>query len=174
MALICALALHSCQKSEAETAAEAAATRISSWVQAQLSANEDYSAVYNEGVVRLILAPGSGEELAAGGSVTLSYAGYNFTNGTISSSTLFATNISSVASDASWSLTGVESFEPVTIDTSDKSLLRGLRLGLEGVQAGEDCYILFTGQDGYGKSGYGTIPANAALAYRIQVETVQN
>ena len=97
----------SCEKSEEETAAETASKRIATWVESQLSSNEDYTAVYNEGVVRLIVAPGSGEALSEGGTAMISYAGYNFSGGSISSSALFATNISSVASAASWSLTGV-------------------------------------------------------------------
>ncbi len=171
---LAAVSWASCEKSEEETAAETSAGRISSWVESQLASNEDYTAVYNGGVVRLIIAPGSGEALAEGGSLTMSYAGYNFTSGSISASNLFATNISSIASAASWSLTGVESFEPVSVSLDDDSLLKGLRLGLVGVQAGEDCYILFTGQDGFGKQGYGTIPANTALAFRIQVESIEN
>jgi len=165
-ALLCA-----CEKSEAETAAEAAAETIADWVEDQLEDNAGYVATYNGGVVRLTTVTGSGDALESGGSVNIFYAGYNFTKGSMSSSTLFATNISSVAEDAGWSLTDA-TYEAVTLDLSDSSVLEGLRLGLEGAQAGEECYILFTGENGFGKKGNGTIPANAALAYYIQVDSL--
>lgn len=169
VAALSALLLTACEKSEAETAAEKAADTIAAWVETQLEANEDWVASYNGGVVRVTVTAGSGETLSKDGRADIYYAGFNFTSGSISSSTLFATNIESLATEAGWSLTGVESFDPVTVDLSDDDLVRGLRLGLAGAQAGEVCYILFTGEYGFGKKRHGTIPANAALAYLIEV-----
>lgn len=165
----------SCNKSETEVADEKSSQNIETFVSAQLSEHEgEYSATYNDGVVRLTMVEGLGEGLQRGGSITFSYAGYKFTGTSISASNLFATNISSIASEAGWSLSGEDAFTPVTVSLDGDSLLKGLQKGLEGVKSGEDCYILFTSKYGYGKSNYGTISANTALAYRVMVETVQN
>lgn len=163
-----------CAKSESEEADETAAENISAFVSAQLAADSTFTATYNNGVVRLIVASGSGDALAKGGKVTFWYAAYAFTSSAVSQSNLFATNMSSIASSAGWNLSGEDAFLPVEATLGSGSLLRGLELGLEGVQAGEDCYILFVSSDGFGGRGYGTVSANTALAYRINVESVEN
>lgn len=163
-----------CAKSESEEADEAAADNISAFVSAQLAADSTYTATYNKGVVRLTVTRGSGDSLSKGGKATFWYAAYTFTSSTVSQSNLFATNMSSVASSAGWNLSGEDAFLPVEVTLGSGSLLRGLELGLEGVQAGEDCYILFVSSDGFGKRSYGTVSANTALAYRINVESVEN
>ena len=48
-------------------------------------------------------------------------------------------------------------------------LVDGLKRGLEGVKAGEECLILIPGKYGFGKRKIGTIPANSALAYYVWV-----
>ena len=53
-------------------------------------------------------------------------------------------------------------------------MLDGLKNGLIGVQAGEECEILFTAKYGYGNRTFGIIPANSALLYKIWVIGVSN
>ena len=57
---------------------------------------------------------------------------------------------------------------------SESGFVKGLKYGLEGVKAGQECYILFSGKYGFGKRELGTIPANSALVYRIWVESITN
>jgi FKBP-type peptidyl-prolyl cis-trans isomerase len=57
---------------------------------------------------------------------------------------------------------------------SEGELVDGLRRGLPGVKAGDECYILFSGKYGFGDRILGTIPANAALAYHIWVQSISN
>ena len=67
------------------------------------------------------------------------------------------------------------SYEVKTVRLSaDDGLVTGLHNGLEGVRAGEICYILFSGQYGFGKRAVGIIPGNSAILYQIRVESVSN
>lgn len=174
VAFIALTAAASCAKTEAEQADEAAAKNIAAFVSAQLSADSTRTATYNRGVVRVTLTEGNGEGLKKGGKVTFHYAGYTFTSANISASNMFASNMSSAASESGWNLSGEDAFMPVEMTLGKSVMLKGLELGLEGVRSGEDCYILFVSEYGYGKHNYGTISANTALAYRISVENVEN
>ena len=113
------------------------------------------------------------DSLLWGGRVTLNYACYVLSSASISSNNLVATNVRSIARSAGWNLTDTAQFHPVTL-TLDKTLVEGLRLGLYGVQEQDEGYILFNGKFGYGDHIQGTIPARAALAYRIWIESIEN
>lgn len=166
--------LVSCSKSELDTMYSNQAGKIDSFVNNQTSANPGYRVAYNKGVVRLVTFEGEGEPLSSTGKVAFVYAGYDFTNGNISNSTLFVTNDRSMAENAKLVLSDDSVFETAEADLAGNDLIEGLRLGLQGVKAGEDCYILFTGKYGFGKKGFGTIPANASLAYYVHIVSIQN
>lgn len=127
--------------------------------------------VYNKGAARLVQKEGSGEELEGTGAVSFYYAAYVFRNGW-SSSSLFATNhqetasMNFILSDADYNL-----FEA---DMTKTELLTGLRNGLIGVRAGEECEIVFSAKYGFGKEAFGTVPANSSLLYKIWVIGVSN
>ena len=91
----------------------------------------------------------------------------------MSTSNLIETNIIEIARQARWDLTDTTIFQPSTFRL-DNNLVEGLRLGLHGVQPQDECYILFTGEYGYGNKENGTIPAKSALVYYILVENVAN
>lgn len=164
----------SCGKSEQQTAFSNQATKIDAWVTAQLAAHEDYRAVYHDGTIKIVLVEGDGEPLRKGGRLTMDYSGYDFSNASMSASTLFVTTMSEVASAARWSLSDESIFTPATITLGDDDIVTGLALGLEGITAGEECYIIFTGEYGFGKKPNGTIPANAALCYHVFAREVAN
>lgn len=128
--------------------------------------------VYSGGASRLVTKEGTGEELKEGGTVSIYYAGYSFTNGK-SSSNLFATNREETATAAKWTLTDAD-FSLYTIDLRDAEIVEGLRQGLIGVKSGEECQILFSGKYGFGKKPLGTVPANSAILFEIWVEGVSN
>lgn len=129
--------------------------------------------VRNGGSNRVVLEEGSGDPLEEGGTVTFYYGGYVF-NGSISSGNLFATNHQQTATDCGWALTETDfSATSVVLDKSS-GLVTGLYNGLKGVKAGEHCYIVFSGQYGFGNKVTGTIPANSALLYEIWIESVSN
>lgn len=127
---------------------------------------------YNGGAARLTLVQGEGEELKAGGAVGFYYAGYIFNNN-INSANLFATNHEETATAAKWALTDPD-YALLEIDLEDGRLLEGVRNGLTGVKAGEECEILFSGKYGFGNSTFGMIPAKSALAFKIWVVSVSN
>ena len=148
--------------------------KIDSFVTAQTSKSE-CRVEYNGGAVRVVLSEGTSEQtLSAGGTVSFYYAGYVLSGTSVSNSNLFATNYKNVADAAGWSLSDESVLSIETVSLSEGELLEGLRLGLEGVKEGEECYILFSGKYGYGKKTAGTIPAKSALVYHIWVESISN
>ena len=164
--------LCSCMKEQLEVTYNQQEDQISKYIESALNRNPDYTHSNNKGSNRLTLVHGNGEELSASGSITFYYAGYTF-NGSISSSDMFITNRKESADDANWNLTDF-SFEPLTINLKDDELLNGLKNGLTGVKAGEECEILFSGKYGFGKRPFGIIPANSALLYKIWVISISN
>ena len=189
------LAAGSCIKEKLETTYNKQETQIDTYLSKNLTAKRDstrmdidpetgdttYTKVswtdtlnvyYNKGAVRLVTKEGEGERLGSKGAVSFYYAGYVFT-GSVSNSGLFATNHQATAESSNFNLTDpdYELFE-TTLDKSD--LIEGLRNGLEGVRAGEECQILFSGKYGFGNDTFGIIPANSALLYKIWVVGVSN
>ncbi len=172
-AVASALCCASCTKDKLEAIYSKQETRIESFITSQ-TAKEGVSVVYNGGADRIILVQGDGDELSSSGTVTFHYAGYTF-NGSVSSSNLFATNSEEVAKEASWGDSGTDGqFEAVTLNLKDDKMVTGLRKGLVGVKAGEECYIVFSGKYGFGKHKFGTIDANSALLYHIWVSSISN
>lgn len=164
--------LSGCGNSSLETSFVSQSEKIDSYVSKQMESHPEYRAVYKDGVVRMIVSEGEGEELETGGTVSFYYAGYNFNNATATASTMFATNDADIAAAAKWNLSDSTLFQPMTVTLGKDPLVKGLEIGLEGVKTGEDSYILFSGRHGFGKHALGTIPANAALCYHVRVEEV--
>ena len=174
IAIIAAAALSAaCTKSEINNTYTSQSEKIEKYVSTLLDSNPDMRVVYNESVLRLVTAEGSGTELEQGGTASILYAGYNFNTTSMSKSTLFATNDSDVAASNGWTLTDESIFDAVDVCLSDDDIVKGLRMGLEGAREGEECLILFSGKYGFGKQ-VGTIPANAALAYSVKIQKVTN
>jgi len=105
--------------------------------------------------------------------VKISYSAYVF-KGSISTGNLFATNDLQMAESQNFDTSDPEAFEPIVISLADKSILEGLRTGLLGVRAGEECTILFPSRYGMGNRYIGTIPASSALAFEVSVIDIEN
>lgn len=174
MASAVILSTLSCTKQNREMIYTAQETKIETFVDNQTKSNPDARVVYNGGSVRIVLSEGSGVELNARGKASIYFAGYDFTSGSINNAALFATNNYDFAMSLKWSLSDESVYEPLTVALTDKNVIEGLRLGLAGVKEGEECYIVFSGKYGFGKSKNGTIPANSPLAFRVWVQTVEN
>ena len=159
-----------CKKEERELAFANQETKIETFVNKCLTDSSATRVEYNGGAVRLVLTEGRDVDLNARGRVTFLYAGYDFTNGSIDQAKMFATN----NPDLTWSVSDSTVFQPVTVDMSEGSLMKGLQNGLIGVKAGEECYIIFSGKYGLGKNKIGTIPANAPLAFHLWIQNVEN
>lgn len=128
--------------------------------------------VYNGGSTRLVWTEGSGPMLEPEGSVSFYYAGYTF-KGSIDKNNLFVTNHQATAESSNFILTDPD-YSLYEINLGETELIEGLRDGLIGVRAGEQCDILFSGKHAFGNSVFGTIPANSALAFKIWVIGVSN
>lgn len=172
--VLCALlGIAACTKSTTENTYNGQEVKIDSYVTKYMESHPESRVAYSGSVVRIVVAEGEGEELEKGGTASILYAGYNFNSTSMSASTLFATNDSDVAAAARWNVSDESGFGPREVSIKDKDLVEGLRLGLPGVRKGEDCIIIFSGRHGFGRQ-VGTIPANAALAYRVQVLDIMN
>ncbi|MBR1576352.1 MAG: FKBP-type peptidyl-prolyl cis-trans isomerase [Bacteroidales bacterium] len=172
---LCTLVLlGACGQSSIETTFASQSDKIDTYVSNQLTNHPEYLAVYDQGVVRLIVAEGEGAEAVKGGKVTFYYAAYNFNNTSISAGSLIATNDADIAAAANWPLSDTTLFVPATVTLGKDKLIPGLEIGLTGVKPGEDSYILFSGIHGFGKRQIGTIPANAAICYHVRIEDTEN
>ena len=164
--------LSSCIKEKLETTYNKQESQIGTYIENALKKDESYTTVNNAGSNRLTYVHGEGEALEADGNVTFLYAGYIF-NGSVTKSGMFTTNREESAIDAAWELTEVE-YEPLTVNLKNSDLLPGLKNGLVGVKGGEECEIIFSGKYGFGHKGFGIVPANSALLYKIWVISVSN
>ncbi len=173
-AVISAAALLSCTKESIKTMYSTQEGWIESFLSSQTSTLENARIVSNKGSQRLVVSEGQGQELDKDGTISFYYAGYVLKGSTISAANLFATNNEDIAKAASWNTNSDDQFGILTLNLSEAELVEGLKNGLMGVKGGEECYILFSGKYGFGKKPLGTIPANAALAYHIWVESTSN
>ena len=174
ISLAAAVLALSCTKESRELLYVNQETKIESFVEKQLSTNPDIRVEHNGCATRVVMLEGEGPELTARGKALVRFAGYDFTSGSIGNSNLFATNNRDIASASGWNLSDESVYETLELDLTDKGLLQGIREGMEGVREGEECYILFSGKYAFGKNKIGTIPANAPLAFRIWVLSVEN
>ena len=165
-----------CTKQSLKTTYDKQATFIDNFVTAQMKADTTATLVQNGGAWRLTLKDTivtERDSLDYGGRVTMEYASYILTGASVSASNLVETSRKDIATSAGWVLSDTTVFAPVTL-TLDKNLVEGLRLGLHGVQPQDECYVLFTGEYGYGNKENGTIPAKSALVYHLWIESIDN
>ncbi|MBQ9193999.1 MAG: FKBP-type peptidyl-prolyl cis-trans isomerase [Bacteroidales bacterium] len=176
LAAVLAAGLAACNK---QTAYDKQENYISSFVEAQCKSDETATVTYKDGVVRVTLHDTLertgllADTLRTGGTVSFHYAGYTLTSASVSNANLFATNHRKTADAAGWQLSDTTAFKIETL-TLDDRLVDGLARGLEGVRNQDECFILFSGQYGYGSHVQGTIPARSALVYHIWVNSISN
>lgn len=166
--LVMAAAGMSCMKSKLEATYNKQEDQIDRY----LSSKQDMRVERNGCANRLVTVEGEGEQLTRTGFVSFYYAGYTF-SGSYSTANMFVTNHQASAEQAGWNLTDAE-YTLYETHMADAKLIQGLKDGLVGVRAGEECEILFTGKFGFGNENFGIIPANSALLYKIWVVAVSN
>ena len=159
-ALAC-MATSSCVKEQLEVTYNRQEDQIDSYISKNMTVKNESGetdtlrVVRNGGSNRLIKIEGTGEELKADGHVGFYYAGYTFSG------------------SVSWNPTDPD-YALMEINITEDKLLDGLRKGLMGVRAGEECEIIFSGKYGFGNNPFGMIPAKSALLYKIWVVSVTN
>ena len=116
---------------------------------------------------------GQRDTLRQGGQAVVWYACFTLSGSSLSLNNLVATNVKEIAQAAGWQLSDTLRYKTDTLRL-DKSLVRGLQDGLQGVRPYDEYVILFTGEFGFGKSERGTIPARSALAYQFWIEKIDN
>ena len=173
MAAVLMILSVSCTKEQRKSMLTKQESNIESFTKSILLKVDTAYVVQHKGVTRVVVVPGQGDSLETG-LVSFYYAGYVLSSASLSASNLFATNSEDVAASSKWELSGENQFDILTLNIDNEDIVEGLRYGLEGVRAGQECYILFSGKYGFGKKPLGTIPANAALAYHVWVESIAN
>ena len=173
MAAVLMILSVSCTKEQRKSMLTKQESNIESFTKSILSKVDTAYVVQHKSVTRVVVVPGQGDSLETG-LVSFYYAGYVLSSASLSASNLFATNSEDVAASSKWELSGENQFDILTLNIDNEDIVEGLRYGLEGVRAGQECYILFSGKYGFGKKPLGTIPANAALAYHVWVESIAN
>ena len=173
LAALCILSA-SCGKKQMETTYEKQESNIQAIVSSLTKDNSNATTEYLNGSVRVTLTHGEGAELREDGAVSFYYAGFYISSTKISNNTLFATNYDTFASSARWSVTDSSAFDIKTVSLAKDDIVEGLRNGLVGVKAGDECYVLFSGKHGFGKRKIANVPARAALAYRLWIKSVTN
>lgn len=163
-----------CSKESVRTKFSTQETGIETYLKNQLSSRPDAFVVRRGGVQRLVLTEGSGDSLRANGNIAFEWAGYVMNGSSFSNSSLFGTNSKEIATSAGWTLSDSTIYCIEMLNLGEADLVPGLKSGLQGVKGGEECVILFSGEYGFGDKSFGTIPANAALAYHIWVESISN
>ena len=172
------LAGTSCMKTQLETTYNKQEDQIDQYISNntvvtnELGETDTLRVVRNNGANRLVLKEGTGDMLNADGIVSFYYAGYTFT-GSFSASNLFMTNRAATAQESGWSEEAVEE-QLYEVSLKDAELIPGLKNGLLGVRAGEECEILFSAKYGFGNKSLGIVPAKTALLYKIWVMGVTN
>lgn len=174
LALTAATATAACGKSDAESDFTTQDTNIESIVSSLSADNEGSVVEYFDGPVRVTTVSGTGEALKDGGTVSFYYGVYRISGSSLSSGDLVATNSKEYAESAGWSVSDTTLYKISTVSLSDDQLVKGLRKGLVGVKAGDQCYVLFNGRYGFGKHKVGKVPGNSALAYHLQITEVAN
>lgn len=173
--LLCIL-FSSCVKEQLETTYNKQEDQIDSYITKNMvkknesGGTDTLRVVRNNGANRLVLKEGVGDPLAEDGYVSFYYAGYIFTG---SPSTMFGTNRKESAEEAGWNVEDGD-YELMEMHFKDSELIQGLKNGLAGVKAGEECEILFSAKYGFGNKAFGIVPAKTALLYRIWVIGVTN
>lgn len=188
--LVCLLA-NSCLKEKLETTYKKQDTQIDSYLSKNNTAKRDSTIIYedgstkdttvtdtlriiyNKGTARLVKKEGTGPALEEHGAVSFYYAGYVFKGSNVNASSMFATNHQATAESSNFNITDPD-YSLFEANMMETQMLEGLRSGLAGVRAGEECEILFSAKYGYGNHTFGIIPANSALLYRIWVLGVSN
>lgn len=173
-ALMIALAVAACSKESVKTLYSNQETKIETIVKSLISADTTGKAysVTRKGSQRVVLEEGLGDTLTTSGSVSFYYAGFTLPSTSIAITNLFDTNFYDIAKQAGRDTTDMTKFQPVTVKLSSDNIVKGLKNGLVGVKAGQQCYVLFSGKYGFGSKELGTIPANSAIAYALHIVEV--
>lgn len=173
LSVAAAIAATACTQ-QLQTTYDSQDKKIDSFISSQLSSGAVLRVYVNEGSNRLVIAEGEGEDsLAVNGTVTFNYAAYTFT-GSLNRNNLFATNHAETAEADGWGSVTELDTAPCTWNLANDRMVPGLRNGLFGVKAGQECYIVFNGKYGFGSSPMGNVPANSALLYHIWVTDIRN
>lgn len=132
----------------------------------------DYPVVRRNGSNRIIIesaAVSVTDSLEYGDTLHIYYAGYIFTS---APSSLFATNVQSVAEQGGFNTTNPD-YSVKKLIYKKNSLIPGLENGLWGVREKEHCIILFSAQHGFYDDAVYCIPPLSALAFEIWIDRLK-
>ncbi len=169
-----AVLVSSCGKSEVENAYTQQDKNIESLVKSLAPEGSEATVEYFDGSVRVTVKHGEGTALGSGGTVSFYYAGHYINSSSLNAGNLFVTNNKEFAQSNNWAVSDSTIFAESTISLADDAMVKGLKKGIVGVKAGDECYVLFNGKYGFGKHTTGAVPGNSALAYHLWISSVSD
>lgn len=129
----------SCGKSEVENVYTQQDKNIESLVKSLAPEESEATVDYLDGVVRVTVKHGDGAPLESGGTVSFYYAGHCINSSSLSSENMFVTNSKEFAESSNWTVTDSTIFQVSTVDLAKDNLVKGLKKGIVGVKAGDEC-----------------------------------
>ena len=171
--------ISACTSQSLETTYATLEESIDRYIASHFSDSVAYTIHRNAGSNRVTVNPSDSagfeipsDTLMAGGTVVFDYALDLFGNSFPPQDMRAATTEELAGQGGIWG--DSTTFVPVTVNLSDKHLLPGLRNGLLGVYAGEECYILFSAKYGFGNKEINAIPKMSSLMYHVWVHSIEN
>jgi len=144
-------------------------TQQESMIDNFVKANSTKRVVVNNKASRIVLTEGVGESAAEGDSIFIEYAGYIF-NG--SKGNIFDTNVKTIAKQFELDTT-IRNFNQLKYAIGSDDLIPGLKNGLYGAKKGEQCYIVFSSESGFGKKPISNIPKLTPLIFEIWIKDLK-
>jgi len=159
---ILSFGLTSCKKSLEDEKAYAEDKKIETYIN-----SKGWKYTKTDGVYHVTRVPSYNYQVAEGDNVSFLFKGY--TLGGI----VFETNIKSEAIIAKLD-TNTRSFEPISTVVGNEDLIKGIDLGLQQVNQGEEATLLFPSTLGFGNNSIGPIGHWTTLAYDIKVLSISS
>ncbi len=161
------LFLTSCTKEDREIQLSQQIKEIDNF--AKNSASGGKRVVVNNGSTRVVINEGNGDPVIAGDSVFIDYAGYIFQSGL---GTLFDTNVESVSETFGINIYN-RGFDCGKNIVGKGIFIEGLDLGLIGAKIGEQAYIVFPANLGFGNKDVGLVPKMSPLIYEVWIKEIK-
>ena len=154
---------------------------IDKYITSNFSDSSLYEVHRNKGSNRITVIPSDSvaagldmsDTLKAEGRVVFDYAFYIFDN-SFPPRTMISSSLEDLATEGGIWTGDSTVFVPADVRLSGDELLEGLKNGLLGVYAGEECYIVFSAQYGFGTKAVNAIPKMTSLMYHIWVHSIEN
>lgn len=158
--------LFSCDKQDKDITMSQQDSAVDKYLQSQQEAGK--RVVVTDGIGRVVLEEGEGEEAAKGNLVTFEYGAYIFSGG---KGAIFDTNISDLATSSGLDISQKLNYGEQYVGAG--KMIKGLDVGLAGVKRGEHSLIVFSSRHGYGDKSTGLVPKLSPLIFEVWIKDIK-